>query len=96
MTSPSTPQPKEARGVLSSDGSTEMVFYHDTVMPHEPIQLLEAMEGKVIVDGTLGGGGHSELLLRAGARVIGIDRDPEAREYATCRLASIDSKRTCR
>jgi 16S rRNA (cytosine1402-N4)-methyltransferase len=31
-----------------------------------------------VVDGTLGGGGHSELFLAGGAEVLGIDRDPEA------------------
>lgn len=41
----------------------------------------------LIIDGTLGGGGHSELLLEAGARVVGIDRDPEALEHARRRLA---------
>ncbi|GBF03914.1 S-adenosyl-methyltransferase MraW [Deinococcus aerius] len=34
--------------------------------------------GRVIVDGTLGGAGHTRLLLEAGARVIGIDQDPYA------------------
>jgi 16S rRNA (cytosine1402-N4)-methyltransferase len=40
----------------------------------------------VIVDGTLGGGGHSEALLEAGATVIGVDRDPRALEIASLRL----------
>lgn len=41
----------------------------------------------MIVDGTLGGGGHSEALLQAGATVIGVDRDPVALAAATARLA---------
>lgn len=41
----------------------------------------------MIVDGTLGGGGHSEALLEAGASVLGIDRDPRALAAATERLA---------
>ncbi len=42
----------------------------------------------VIVDGTLGMGGHTEALLRAhaGLTVIGIDRDPQAHELAARRL----------
>ncbi len=40
----------------------------------------------MIVDGTLGGGGHSEALLEAGAEVIGIDRDPRALAAASARL----------
>jgi len=41
----------------------------------------------VIVDGTLGGGGHSEALLEAGATVVGVDRDPAALGFAMERLA---------
>lgn len=41
----------------------------------------------MIVDGTLGGGGHSEALLEAGFRVVGIDRDPEALAAAQARLS---------
>lgn len=41
----------------------------------------------MIVDGTLGGGGHSEALLEAGFRVVGVDRDPLALAAATARLA---------
>ena len=47
-----------------------------------------AREGMLIIDGTLGGGGHSEAFLKAGARVLGVDRDPEALAYATQRLAA--------
>jgi 16S rRNA (cytosine1402-N4)-methyltransferase len=42
---------------------------------------------RVIVDGTLGGGGHSEALLAAGFRVVGVDRDPVALAAATERLS---------
>jgi 16S rRNA (cytosine1402-N4)-methyltransferase len=43
---------------------------------------------KFIIDGTLGGGGHSEIFLKAGARVLGVDRDPEALAHARARLAA--------
>lgn len=48
------------------------------------------MEG-VYVDCTLGGGGHSAALLGAlgkGARVVGLDRDPDALREASKRLSS--------
>ncbi|MFU8892800.1 MAG: 16S rRNA (cytosine(1402)-N(4))-methyltransferase RsmH [Luteolibacter sp.] len=67
--------------------SPELPHYHVSVMPDEVIAALGSLEGKFIVDGTLGGGGHSELMLEAGARVLGIDRDPEALAHARARLA---------
>lgn len=51
------------------------------------MDLLNPSEGRVIVDGTLGGGGHSEALLERGATVVGIDRDPSALAAARARLA---------
>ncbi|MBZ5736807.1 16S rRNA (cytosine(1402)-N(4))-methyltransferase RsmH [Nocardioides mangrovi] len=46
-------------------------------------------DGAVLVDCTLGLGGHSEAVLAriAAARVVGIDRDPAALELASARLA---------
>ncbi|MGA8046709.1 MAG: 16S rRNA (cytosine(1402)-N(4))-methyltransferase RsmH [Dermatophilaceae bacterium] len=46
--------------------------------------------GSIIVDSTLGLGGHSEALLAAcpEARIIGIDRDPSALTHARARLAA--------
>lgn len=46
----------------------------------------------MIVDGTLGGGGHSEALLQAGASVLGIDRDPRALAAARERLAAFGDR----
>ena len=63
--------------------------YHTPVLVAEVIRWLEPSRGGVYFDGTLGGGGHSEAILRAGreARVIAADRDPEALEEARRRLA---------
>ncbi len=66
--------------------------YHLPVFPLEIAQWMEASEGKFIVDGTLGGGGHSELFLNAGARVLGIDRDPEALAHAHVRLGGFGTR----
>jgi 16S rRNA (cytosine1402-N4)-methyltransferase len=46
------------------------------------------------MDGTLGGGGHSSLLLEGGARVIAFDRDPEALAHARGRLSSYGDRFT--
>jgi 16S rRNA (cytosine1402-N4)-methyltransferase len=61
--------------------------YHVPVMAEEVVAWMGAREGAWIIDGTLGGGGHSERFLKAGASVLGIDRDPEALAHARRRLA---------
>jgi 16S rRNA (cytosine1402-N4)-methyltransferase len=61
--------------------------YHQSVLLEEAVQSLRPAPGKTIVDGTLGGGGHSGALLAAGARVIGLDQDPDALEFAGNKLA---------
>jgi 16S rRNA (cytosine1402-N4)-methyltransferase len=68
--------------------SNESSGYHLSVLPAETVEWMAAQEGKLIIDGTLGGGGHSEAFLKAGASVIGIDRDPEALAFASKRLAA--------
>jgi 16S rRNA (cytosine1402-N4)-methyltransferase len=57
------------------------------VLRDEATRLLRPAPGLVFLDGTLGGGGHSEALLEAGARVVGLDRDRESLEHAARRLA---------
>ena len=63
-----------------------MSFVHETVLRDEVVQLLMPVPGKRLVDATLGGGGHAEALLAAGAEVIGVDRDPSAIAAARARL----------
>ena len=63
-------------------------FHHLSVLFHESLHFLAPERGKLIVDGTLGGGGHSMALLERGCKVIGLDRDPEALAAATGRLSS--------
>lgn len=48
---------------------------HKSVLLAEVVAALEPKPGKHIVDGTLGGGGHTYALLEKGAKVIGIDKD---------------------
>lgn len=55
--------------------------YHIPVMVAEVLEALEPKPGAIIVDATLGGGGHARQIaekLRPGGRLIGIDQDPEA------------------
>ena len=64
-------------------------FRHYTVMLHEAVDALECTDGKVYVDCTLGGGGHSELILKRispNGRLIAFDVDEEAIRHASERL----------
>src|SRR6185437_13602048 len=61
---------------------------HVSVMPRETLEQLAVTRGDVVLDATAGMGGHSELMLEAGAgRVISLDADPKAVEAARKRLA---------
>jgi 16S rRNA (cytosine1402-N4)-methyltransferase len=56
-------------------------FRHASVMPSEVLDLLNPQPGGVYLDGTLGGAGHSRLILERSSpdgRLVGLDRDPEA------------------
>ncbi len=55
---------------------------HLPVMLHEVLEYLAPHEGQHLLDCTFGGGGHTRLLLDAGARVTALDRDPAAAERA--------------
>lgn len=65
--------------------------YHAPVLTAEVVELLRS--AKSVLDGTLGGGGHSEALLEAGVpRVIGVDRDPDAITTARQRLERFERR----
>lgn len=52
--------------------------------------MLRPATGKTYLDATLGGGGHAEAILEASApagRLVGLDRDPQAIQFAGQRLA---------
>lgn len=67
---------------------------HRPVMPVEALEMLDARQGGLFLDATLGLGGHTELILRASADncVIGFDRDAEAIALATERLAEFGQR----
>ena len=67
-----------------------MTFEHKPVLLEECMDALCPEQGGIYVDGTLGGGGHSQAILQrlpAGSRLIGIDRDEDAIKAASQRLA---------
>ena len=73
---------------------SESVFAHESVMPEEVIRWLAPKEGGLYLDGTLGGAGHSRLILDSAAdvRLIGLDRDPAALQAAQARLAQFGER----
>ncbi|MFI5036128.1 MAG: 16S rRNA (cytosine(1402)-N(4))-methyltransferase RsmH [Acidimicrobiales bacterium] len=64
--------------------------YHLPVFEREVVDLLAGQPAGVVVDATVGGAGHAYALLAAAPhlRVLGVDRDPEARASARERLAA--------
>ena len=64
-------------------------FKHYTVMLNEAVDALECKDGKIYVDCTLGGGGHSELILKRispNGKLISFDIDDEAITHSKERL----------
>jgi 16S rRNA (cytosine1402-N4)-methyltransferase len=51
---------------------------HVPVLLNEVAAAVDAKPGLLVVDGTFGAGGYASKILESGARVIGIDRDPDA------------------
>jgi 16S rRNA (cytosine1402-N4)-methyltransferase len=71
-----------------SPGSTQ----HVPVLAEEVISWLRPTLGQTVVDGTLGGGGHTRLLAQAVApagTVIALDRDPISVERAATQLRDL-------
>lgn len=66
-----------------------MDFQHYTVMKNEAVDIMECSPGKIYVDCTLGGGGHSELILQRiqpDGRLISFDIDDDAIQASKKRL----------
>ena len=64
-------------------------FTHYTVMKNEAVDALECQSGKIYVDCTLGGGGHSGLILsriQPDGRLIAFDVDEDAIKASSERL----------
>ena len=79
---------------VDTDGAAR---HHTPVMLGRCVELLApvlAEPGSVMVDATLGMGGHTEAVLRRcpNATVIGLDRDPQALALAGRRLAEFGSR----
>lgn len=67
---------------------------HRSVLPQETLTGLALRPGGRYIDGTVGGGGHSEALLNFAPDIelLGLDADPAAIERAALRLAPFGSR----
>jgi len=83
-------------GPDSADEGVDSIWdagsYHVPVLLNEVIAALQPRAGQMFFDGTAGGGGHSEALLQAGARVIASDRDTAALAHSRRRLAEFGER----
>ncbi|MEM7094367.1 MAG: 16S rRNA (cytosine(1402)-N(4))-methyltransferase RsmH [Actinomycetota bacterium] len=75
-------------------GAGDLGFEHDPVMLDEILEIFDATPAGIYVDATLGGAGHACAVLdrRPDLALIGIDRDPIAREAAAKRLERFGSR----
>lgn len=58
-------------------------FNHIPVLLEDAVDGLNVSAGKRYIDATLGGGGHTSLILQKGGTVLGIDQDQDAIDYVT-------------
>lgn len=71
----------------------DVSFVHQPVLLEEAIKALAVRPGGKYVDCTLGGGGHAEAILQRclpNGRLLGIDADPSALEFARSRLGQFN------
>tara|TARA_Y100001968_G_scaffold248165_1_gene232687 strand:+ start:10772 stop:11689 length:918 start_codon:yes stop_codon:yes gene_type:complete len=74
-------------------------FQHVPVLANEVLESIkklppELLKEGLIIDATIGGGGHSELVLKnyPEIKIIGIDQDPDARKAANKYLSKFESR----
>src|SRR6266705_3178464 len=74
----------------------EDFIYHRPILVEEVVELLAPKPGCVVIDGTCGGGGHAEAILKTGADVLALDQDPDAVQHVTEQLGGFDRRITVR
>ncbi len=92
---PSLKGPRRAGGARRLPRRVTTEFRHDPVLLEETAAQLDLQPGAVVIDGTLGGGGHAARILeRIGPRgiLIGLDLDPDALAAARTRLSRFENQ----
>jgi 16S rRNA (cytosine1402-N4)-methyltransferase len=90
--SPGQPDPVSGARPAGSDDTEHLPVLMDQVLSWANVE-----PGSIWVDGTAGGGGHSQALLTRlgpGGRLLAIDRDPIAAQRVRSRLATIETEAT--
>ena len=79
-----------------ADPAGSGLFEHVPVLAEAVLAGFACLPPGLLIDCTLGGGGHSALLLQAnpGLRLVGLDQDPSARAAAAERLAPFGDRVT--
>jgi 16S rRNA (cytosine1402-N4)-methyltransferase len=79
------------------NSATASTFIHRSVLLRELVDSMAVSNGQRFIDGTLGAAGHAEALLQAlpQSQLIGIDRDPQAIQAASQRLAPFAERAHC-
>src|SRR5487761_1441624 len=90
------------RGTSSAHSPVETIerlqmaqdIFHVPVLESEIVELFASLPAGVVVDATLGGGGHAYAILKSAPqlRILGIDRDPDARAASSSRLAEFGGR----
>lgn len=77
-----------------SEWTESVAGFHDPVLAREVMAFLAPTGEGVYLDGTVGGGGHSRILLEecASCRVLAVDRDPDALAAAKSTLAPLGDR----
>jgi 16S rRNA (cytosine1402-N4)-methyltransferase len=77
--------------IMDEQNGTQITTQHIPVLVDEVITGLNLRSGAQIIDGTLGGGGHTARMLEASApdgHILGLDADPEAVERVSRLLSA--------
>lgn len=69
-----------------------MDYFHKPVLLEETIEGLRVRKNGRYIDGTIGGGGHTQKILEEGGIVLGIDQDIEAIEHLKKKFESEEAK----
>jgi 16S rRNA (cytosine1402-N4)-methyltransferase len=79
-------------------GASLTAFVHEPVLLDDVLELLVPVPDGLVLDATVGGAGHAAAILasRPGLVLLGLDRDPEAVEVATARLAPFGGRASVR